>query len=592
MSPFGFKWVTAGNPESWRSGHDWGTTGGLAFVNPSFPVGDTGPGHPDPTMRSAVPTPWKRRALALRAFVPVALALTFIVSCTLLTDFNECETDDECVEEYGPRATCAERICEVQADVSAVTTQHCPEVVGDLEPETFLIAVLLPLSGPEAGFGIPLRNAIETALDNFNSIRVDENRNVALLMCDTRGENETASEAGRQAIEEARVSAIIGPDFSSQTIEIAQRYAIPNDVLMISPSATSVEITNLDDDNLVWRTAPSDETQSVALAQLVIEYLERSDDLTDDAAIWVLYADDDAYGRGLQESLVELFPTELTDELTLSSYPDQWEDWFLDTAQQLPAPDIAIILGAAESWDIAEAVDDHFDTGTIFFFADAARNPEEASVTGADLEGRILGTAPQNVGDPAYRPYTQFRLSYEADHDEDPDELQFVANAYDALHLVVLAAAGGGGITGPELAVGMARLSEGESVAANSQGASRAVSILRDGGTVDFEGASGRVDFDENGDPSPSKIVLWCFLQGGVPEAGDLLSIENEFTYRECGTEVAPNNDLPDMGGEADMGMEVDMGASDMGTQVDMDDDDASTNSRDLMSGSLDPDAG
>ncbi len=511
---------------------------------------------------------WNRSTLpALLAFATLAAAVG--ASCTLVTNFSECEVDSDCHAKYGPRATCSEQVCDVPTGRDDVTTEHCQEIIGDLESDTFLIGVLLPLTGVEAGFGIPLLNAIETALTNFSSLEVDDGRNVALLVCDTQGENDVALEAAEQAVNQGRVTALIGPDFSSQTIEIAQEVAIPNEVLLVSPSATSVQITNLDDKNLVWRTSPSDESQAEALAQLVTEFIARDSPKTlEETTAWVLHAEGDAYGTGLQESLVELFPDTLNQSLTVAAYPEQWEEWFTESAAGFDPPDVVVLLGAAESWDIAEAIDETFDTTPTFFFADAPRNPAEAELTDPSLEGRILGTAPQNVGDVSYTPYTQFRLKYRTDHDEEPNELQFVANAYDALHVVVLAAAGGGGIEGPELARGMAKLSSGEEVSANSQGASRAISILRDGGTVDFQGASGRLDFDESGDPSASKIVLWCFRDGGVPEAGVLLSIDGEFSYQTCAGEVVePSDDMgtmePDMGTtDPDLGTaEPDMGA-------------------------------
>jgi len=502
---------------------------------------------------------WTRStSLVVAAAVAVA---GVAVSCTFLTSFTECDEDADCHERYGSRAVCgADHVCDVSSNVK---TEQCQEVVGDVDSDSFLIAVLLPLTGPEAGFGIPLRNAIRTALKNFDSIEI-HGRNIALLECDTEGVDDVALEAGRQAILEARVTAIIGPDFSSQTLDIAREYAIPNDVLMVTPSGTAPAITDVVDKNLLWRTAPSDVAQSSAIGQLLTAYIdERLTTGPGETSIWLLNRDGDDYGIGLQDALVvSNLPPEMTSSTNfkLEQYPTNWEDtWFSEKAANLPAPQIALIMGAAESWDIAEAIDERFMADTVFIFADAARNSDEAALTRPELEGRVLGTAPQNVGDKEYTPYTNFRLKFQSDHDEDPDNFQFVANAYDALHVVALASAGGGGISGPELAKGMAKLSSGEPVDANQSGASLAVKLLQEGETVDFQGASGRLDFDADGDPSPSKIVLWCFRDGDVPEAGDLLSTDGVFTFLDCtGVDNNATNNGADMGtadtGDADMG--------------------------------------
>tara|TARA_B100001146_G_scaffold37753_1_gene31381 strand:+ start:272 stop:763 length:492 start_codon:yes stop_codon:yes gene_type:complete len=54
------------------------------------------------------------------------------------------------------------------------------------------------------------------------------------------------------------IAAIMGADCSGVTGAIASNVAVPNGVVMISPSATSPGLTTLDDKGLFFRTAPSD----------------------------------------------------------------------------------------------------------------------------------------------------------------------------------------------------------------------------------------------------------------------------------------------------------------------------------------------
>ncbi len=494
-----------------------------------------------------------RRSILTSLLIGTAvIGVTHQMGCSLLTSFNDCATSEDCVTQLGPRATCEEHICVVASEFTGGT---CLQTMGTVDSARgLLVGVLLPLTGPEAGFGLPLLNAVKLAYGNFEQIGGVGDRPIGLLICDTEGVDDVALEAGRHAIEVAKVSAIIGPDFSSQTIDIATQYAIPNDVLLVTPSGTAASITDLDDKDLVWRTAPSDTAQAAALALLVEHYITNvQGGALGDSVVWVLTRNGDPYSDGLQQGLIEGFPSALTSSANFkpSVYPDNWADtWFTQTALQLPPPDLVLIMGAAESWDIAEAIDDAFDTNPTFFFADAARNGEEAAGSSPALEGRILGTAPQAVGDKSYNPYTTFRVKYQGAFDSDPDDFQFVANAYDAMHVVALAVAGGGGVTGPQLAVGMGKLSNGEPISANSQDAQKGIRLLAQGKTIDFEGASGRMDFDSNGDPSPSAISLWCFANGGVPEVGDLLSTSGEFTPLGC-TDAPTNNGGADAGPDA-----------------------------------------
>ncbi|HJN03611.1 MAG TPA: ABC transporter substrate-binding protein, partial [Alphaproteobacteria bacterium] len=57
------------------------------------------------------------------------------------------------------------------------------------------------------------------------------------------------------------VVAIVGALCSGSTIASANNVAIPNGVVMISPASTAPAITGLDDNGLVFRTAPSDARQ-------------------------------------------------------------------------------------------------------------------------------------------------------------------------------------------------------------------------------------------------------------------------------------------------------------------------------------------
>ena len=59
----------------------------------------------------------------------------------------------------------------------------------------------------------------------------------------------------------------MGADCSGVTGAIASNVAVPNGVVMISPSATSPGLTTLDDKGLFFRTAPSDARGGQILAE-------------------------------------------------------------------------------------------------------------------------------------------------------------------------------------------------------------------------------------------------------------------------------------------------------------------------------------
>src|SRR5690606_41046714 len=84
---------------------------------------------------------------------------------------------------------------------------------------------------------------------------------------------------------------IVGPVFSESVLEVAEQVAIPNGVFMITPTGSNKAITNLDDDDLVWRPIASDVYQANALA-------DRMNAVASQTSTVILYKDD-KYGEDL-----------------------------------------------------------------------------------------------------------------------------------------------------------------------------------------------------------------------------------------------------------------------------------------------------
>ena len=97
--------------------------------------------------------------------------------------------------------------------------------------------------------------------------------------------------ASRRRVDEAGVPAIIGPAASSITLEVFNEVAKPAGVLVITPSGTSAALTNQADDDLLWRTVPSDAIQGAAVAAHI---------LAEGFAKVAVINRDDTYGQGLR----------------------------------------------------------------------------------------------------------------------------------------------------------------------------------------------------------------------------------------------------------------------------------------------------
>jgi branched-chain amino acid transport system substrate-binding protein len=486
----------------------------------------------------------------LLAFGAAWLLTGGLAGCTALVDLDECESDADCASAYARGFTCsADNLCQRQPMLQP-EGEPCSQKNGDIDhPDAFNIGVLLPLSGAEAGFGQPLLDAIELAQHNFNELGGVQNHPIGLIICDTEGNDELALSSARHLVDSAGVSAIIGPDYSSQTIDIAQQVTIASEVVLVTPSGTATTISGLDDNDLVWRTTPSDDLQGRALGNTVEALLDDElSDVRNTAKVAMLVRQSDVYASGLREGLINHLPADIRDDTTghrftpleyQNSSAGEGSDYsgvIGEIVSQQVEPDVVVILGSSEAWEIAASLDQQLtEKEPIYLFADAARNKDQASATPAALEGRIWGTAPRNVGDDDYVPWQSFKTAYQSAHQVNPADYQFIANAYDALYVVALGASGTD-FSGPQIAAGMKKLSTGDKINANQSALSSALTLRANGQSIDLEGASGPLDFNENGDPTIGEISLWCLQASSVPSQGVILSRDGKFTARSCST--------------------------------------------------------
>ena len=116
--------------------------------------------------------------------------------------------------------------------------------------------------------------------------------------------------------------------------------------------------------------------------------------------------------------------------------------------------------------------------------------------------------APESVSSAAWE------TAYVDEHGALP-VLAYVKETYDATVVLALAAQAAGRPDGAAIrdrlrAVGGGR---GKVVTAGPRGIADALRILAQGGEVDYEGASGSMDWDENGDLRRGHIGIWRFTE-------------------------------------------------------------------------------
>ena len=166
--------------------------------------------------------------------------------------------------------------------------------------ENIKMGVILGFTGPIESLTPTMAGSAEMAFkEASDSGKLLNGSTIEVVRADsTCIDAAAATSAAERLITSDRVAGIMGADCSGVTTAIANNVAIPNGVTMVSPSATSPALTDIDDNGYFFRTAPSDARGGEILAQVVIE--------RGVSKVAVTYTNND-YGKGLADSFSSAF---------------------------------------------------------------------------------------------------------------------------------------------------------------------------------------------------------------------------------------------------------------------------------------------
>jgi branched-chain amino acid transport system substrate-binding protein len=306
-------------------------------------------------------------------------------------------------------------------------------VAGAASAEPVNIGVILGFTGPlesiTPAMGASAELAMKEASDSgklpdgmtLNPVRADS----------TCIDAAAATTAATNLVTSQNVAAIMGADCSGVTTAIANNVAVPNGVVMISPSATSPALSTIEDDGYFFRTAPSDARQGEVLADVINE--QGID------TIAITYTNND-YGKGFADALSSAFE-KLGGTVAISAaHEDGKADYSAEVAalQASGAPALAV-LGYVDQGGVG-IVQASLDTGAFdtFFFGDGMYGQSLIDKIGPEINGKVIGTLPGTEGEAA----DKFAAVAEA-AGMDPTGT-YVPESYDAGALIALAIAANG----------------------------------------------------------------------------------------------------------------------------------------------------
>ena len=284
-----------------------------------------------------------------------------------------------------------------------------------------------------------------------------------------------ATATAERLITSDKVVAIMGADCSGVTTAVLQNVATAKGVVMISPSATSPALSTIEDNELFFRTSPSDARQGQVLAEVLKEKGVKSAALS--------YTNND-YGKGLADSIQSNFEA-VGGKITISaSHEDGKGDYSAEAAALSQAGgDVLIVAGYLDQGGkgIIQASLDAGAFGT-FVLPDGMIGDSLPEAIGSDLNGSY-GTLPAAQGDGV----ALFeKLASEAGFKPGP----YAPQSYDAAALLIMAMQAAGSTESNTFKAKIMDVANAPGEKINPGELGKALEILAAGGDVDYVGAS------------------------------------------------------------------------------------------------------
>ena len=359
---------------------------------------------------------------------------------------------------------------------------------GESEGADVQVGSVMPVSGDLSAFGPSAQRAIDLAFELVNEAGGVNGGEISAIHRDSGTNEQIGTDAASGLVNVDGVKFLFAAHSSGVTIAIAESVTIPAGVLHISVGSSSKAISALEDNDMVFRTRVNDFVKAQALASLAEALGYRRVSTT--------YINN-AYGASLNESFIENFErgggeviAAVSHELGQASYISELRDAAKDDPEVLvtiayPDSGQTLLREAAESGIYDE-----------FMFVDVTKNQTMFDAIGGNHFEGDFGVSPGNPVSPAQE---DFKRIYAERTGEDPNQ-QLIAESFDAAVVLALAMEKAGSDDPAAVRDALRPVANPPGEVVGPGDVARALELVRDGQEVDYVGAAGDIDFDENGD--------------------------------------------------------------------------------------------
>jgi branched-chain amino acid transport system substrate-binding protein len=363
------------------------------------------------------------------------------------------------------------------------------------------LGAIMSVSGNKAQPGQGELQSIKLAVDQINEAGGIDGKHLVLVNRDDHSGIDGAKAAAVDLITNVHASAIFGTTAPETTLSAAQM-TIPAGAILISDIASGPSLNDLADNDTVYTTAPDRFLQGEILAQRAWDKGFRKA-----AVLYVELPLHTETASGFRTKFAALGGT-VTSNISFS----QTEHSYLDLLKQVydaGAPDCILIN--AEAPEGTQVLKDYLSTyagqQTFWFFNPAMGNPDFFQGLGYGNftfrhEGIDVADGP---GIDAYQ------MAFDAKY--PGTTVEYEPGSYDDVYLVALAMQSGGKTDAETIKANIRVINDPAGTKVGPGEFAKAVSILKGGGKINYEGASGSCDLDGKGSALATSLI-WAIVGG------------------------------------------------------------------------------
>ena len=299
--------------------------------------------------------------------------------------------------------------------------------VGMATAEDVKIGISMGFTGPLESMAPQMANGAELAIKEISeSGKLMDGAKVEAVRADNTCADAAASVAAvERLVTSDKVNGIMGGMCSGETIASLERVAVPNGMVMISPSATSPALSTIDDKGFFFRTSPSDARQGDVMADIALERGVKS--------VAITYTNND-YGKGLAEAFKTAYEGKGGKVTMIAAHDDGKADYSAEVAALAAAGGDALAVVGYVDQGGSGIVRGALDSGAFstFIMPDGMVGQALIDKFGAELE-TSFGQNPSSEGAGRDK-FTELAKSAGFD-----GSAVYSGEAYDAAALMLLA---------------------------------------------------------------------------------------------------------------------------------------------------------